>query len=468
MQRAAVDHQGRHHRNLALGQRRDKGMLFQDRRIRPACGAIKLGDQGRAVFHARLIDAVLITVERQQTPIAAQPDAVQRIEHGIGSKRGEGLGAHGRIVRQASPVHDESCSIMKCICSKSKACLLFGATRLIRHACRKAIDIVTLASEYIVCLSWQYHLLYADAGTDQSTQSAGNIRIFFVLGSTRPLFRRGIMSLLFSKATLGSLPLQNHLVMAPMTRNRATGNIPNELMAQYYAQRATAGLIITEGTSPSPNGLGYPRIPGIFSAEQIAGWKLVTDAVHAKGAKIFMQFMHCGRIGHPLNLPAGARILAPSAVAAAGEMYTDAEGMKPNATPQAMTEADIKATIEEFAQGAKNAMAAGFDGIELHGANGYLLEQFIRPNSNQRTDRYGGPIENRARFVLDVAEAVIVAIGKDKIGIRLSPFGVFNDMPLYDAMEADYTWLAQQLNARGLVYIHLVDHSALGAPPVPG
>ena len=275
------------------------------------------------------------------------------------------------------------------------------------------------------------------------------------------------MSLLFSKATLGSLPLQNHLVMAPMTRNRATGNIPNVLMAQYYAQRATAGLIITEGTSPSPNGLGYPRIPGIFSAEQIAGWKLVTDAVHAKGAKMFIQFMHCGRVGHPLNLPAGARILAPSAVAAAGEMYTDAEGIKANATPQAMTDADIKSAIEEFAQGAKNAMAAGFDGVELHGANGYLLEQFIRPNSNQRTDRYGGSIGNRARFVLEVAEAVIIAIGKDKVGIRLSPFGVFNDMPLYDAMEADYTYLAQELNARGLAYIHLVDHSSMGAPTVP-
>ena len=275
------------------------------------------------------------------------------------------------------------------------------------------------------------------------------------------------MSLLFSKATMGSLPLQNHLVMAPMTRNRATGNIPNELMAQYYAQRATAGLIITEGTSPSPNGLGYPRIPGIFSAEQIAGWKLVTDAVHAQGTKMFIQFMHCGRVGHPLNLPAGARILAPSAVAAAGEMYTDAEGMKANATPQAMTDADIKSAIEEFAQGAKNAMAAGFDGVELHGANGYLLEQFIRPNSNQRTDRYGGSIGNRARFVLEVAEAVIIAIGKDKVGIRLSPFGVFNDMPLYDAMEADYTYLAQELNARGLAYIHLVDHSSMGAPTVP-
>ena len=275
------------------------------------------------------------------------------------------------------------------------------------------------------------------------------------------------MSPLFSPATLGTHTLQNHLVMAPLTRCRATGNIPNELMAEYYAQRGSVGLIISEGTSPSPNGLGYPRIPGIFSAAQIAGWKLVTDAVHAKGAKMFIQLMHCGRIGHVLNLPAGACILGPSAVAAAGEMYTDAEGMKQHPTPQAMTEADIKAAIAEYAQAAKNAVAAGFDGIELHSANGYLLEQFIRPNSNQRTDAYGGAIEGRSRFVLEVADAAIKAIGKDKVGIRLSPYGVFNDMPLYDAMVADYTYLAQQLNARGLVYIHLVDHSSQGAPTVP-
>jgi N-ethylmaleimide reductase len=275
------------------------------------------------------------------------------------------------------------------------------------------------------------------------------------------------MPLLFTNTTLGSLALQNRMVMAPMTRNRATDNIPNDLMAQYYAQRASAGLIITEGTSPSPNGLGYARIPGIFSAAQVAGWQRITAAVHAHGAKMFMQFMHCGRIGHPLNLPAGARLLAPSAVAAAGQMFTDAEGMQPHPLPQAMTEADIKATVEEFVQAANNAMAAGFDGVELHGANGYLLEQFIRPNTNQRADSYGGTIENRARFVLEVADAVIKAIGKDKVGIRLSPFGVFNDMPNYDAMAADYTYLAQQLNQRGLVYIHLVDHSPMGAPPVP-
>jgi N-ethylmaleimide reductase len=275
------------------------------------------------------------------------------------------------------------------------------------------------------------------------------------------------MSLLYSETKLGPLTLQNHLVMSPMTRSRATGNIPNELMAQYYAQRGSAGLIITEGTSPSPNGLGYARIPGIFSPAQVAGWKPVTEAVHARGAKFFMQLMHCGRVAHPNNLPTGARMLAPSAIAAAGQMYTDAEGMKPQPAPAAMTETDLKSTIAEYAQAATNAVAAGFDGIELHAANGYLLEQFIRPNSNQRTDSYGGSIENRARFVLEVADAAIKAIGKDRVGIRVSPFGVFNDMPLYSEMEADYTYLAQELNAAGLLYVHLLDHSANGAPPVP-
>jgi N-ethylmaleimide reductase len=275
------------------------------------------------------------------------------------------------------------------------------------------------------------------------------------------------MSLLYSPTKLGSLTLQNRFVMSPMTRNRAPANVPNDLMAQYYAQRGSAGLIVTEGTSPSPNGLGYPRIPGIFSAEQVAGWKKVTGAVHPKGARIFVQLMHTGRIGHPLNLPAGASVLAPSAIAAAGDIYTDAEAMKPNATPKAMTEAELKSTQAEFVQAAKHAVAAGFDGIELHGANGYLLEQFIRPNSNKRTDSYGGAIENRARFVLEVAAQSIAAIGKDKVGIRLSPYGTFNDMPLYPEMESDYAYLAEKLNALGLVYVHLVDHSAAGAPVVP-
>jgi N-ethylmaleimide reductase len=276
------------------------------------------------------------------------------------------------------------------------------------------------------------------------------------------------MSVLYSETSLGHLSLQNHLVMCPLTRNRAINNVPNDLMAEYYAQRASVGLIITEGTSPSPNGLGYPRIPGIFSQEQVRGWKRVVDAVHAKGAKIFIQFMHCGRIVHELNLPKGGRALAPSAFAAAGEMYTDAQGLKPFPTPQAMTEADIKTAIEEFVQGAKNAMQAGFDGVELHGANGYLLEQFIRPTSNRRTDGYGGgPIEKRARFVLETAEAVIRAIGKEKVGIRLSPFGVFNDMPDYPEQEADYEYLAQQLNQQQVLHLHVVDHSSMGAPAVP-
>ena len=276
------------------------------------------------------------------------------------------------------------------------------------------------------------------------------------------------MSLLFSPTKLGPLALKNRLVMSPMTRNRATDNVPNDLMVEYYAQRAVSpGLIITEGTSPSPNGLGYPRIPGIFSAAQVAGWKRVTDAVHAEGTKIFVQLMHTGRIGHANNLPAGASVLGPSAVAAAGEMYTDTEGPKAHPVPKAMTEADIKTAVGEYEQAAKNAAAAGFDGIELHGANGYLLEQFIRPTSNQRSDAYGRSIENRARFVLEAVKVAIAAIGKDKVGIRLSPYGAFNDMPPYPEMEADYAYLARALNGLGMLYVHLVDHSAMGAPTVP-
>ncbi|MCP5305542.1 MAG: alkene reductase [Chromatiaceae bacterium] len=275
------------------------------------------------------------------------------------------------------------------------------------------------------------------------------------------------MRTLFEQATLGRLTLNNHMVMAPMTRCRATGNVPNELMAEYYAQRSTAGLIITEGTSPSPNGLGYARIPGVFATQQIDGWRGIADAVHQAGGKIFMQLMHCGRIAHPLNLPAGARMLAPSAIAAPGTMYTDDEGLQPHPAPSAMSSDDIEQAIEEFATAAHNAIAAGLDGIEIHGANGYLLEQFLRPNTNRRDDAYGGPIERRARFVLDVVDAVVGATGGDRVGIRLSPFGNFNDMPIYDEMAADYTYLAERLNETDIAYVHLVDHSAMGAPPVP-
>jgi N-ethylmaleimide reductase len=201
----------------------------------------------------------------------------------------------------------------------------------------------------------------------------------------------------------------------------------------------------------------------VFSPEQVEGWKLVTSAVHAQGAKIFIQLMHCGRVAHPLNLPAGARMLAPSAVKAVGEMWTDQQQMQPQPAPAAMTEAEIQQTLQEYVQAAKNAVAAGFDGVELHAANGYLLEQFIRPNSNIRTDRYGGTIEGRARFVLEVADATIKAIGREKVGIRISPNSVFNSMTIYPETDAEYTYIARQLNERGLLYIHLVDHSALGA-----
>lgn len=272
---------------------------------------------------------------------------------------------------------------------------------------------------------------------------------------------------LFNSYTLGSLPLQNRIVMAPMTRSRAIGNVPNSLLAEFYAQRAAAGLLITEGTSPSPNGLGYARIPGIFNADQINGWRLVTKAVHDKGGKIFIQFMHTGRVGHPLNLPSGATVVGPSAILAKGQMWTDSEGMKDHPMPHALTASELQATKAEFVQAARNATEAGFDGVELHGANGYLLEQFLAPNANQRTDKYGGSVENRARFVIEVAQEVSDAIGKDKTAIRLSPYGVFNDMPGYPEVDATYTYLAEQLNKVGIVYIHLVDHSSQGAPVVP-
>lgn len=274
------------------------------------------------------------------------------------------------------------------------------------------------------------------------------------------------MKSLFSEAKLGNLSLKNKVVMAPMTRSRSLGNVPGDLVATYYEQRAEAGLIVTEGTSPSPNGLGYARIPGIFSEEQTKAWKKVTDKVHAKGSKIFVQLMHTGRIGHELNLPKGAKVLGPSAILAKGQMWTDAEGMKDHPTPQEMTKAELKSTLEEFVNASKNAVQAGFDGVELHAANGYLLDQFLHPTSNQRTDEYGGSIENRIRFVVEVATAVSAAIGKEKTAIRLSPYGAFNDLFPFPETHAEYSLLAEKLNEVGIVYIHLVDHSSMGAPTV--
>lgn len=272
---------------------------------------------------------------------------------------------------------------------------------------------------------------------------------------------------LFTTTKVGSVTLENRVVMAPMTRCRAIGNVPNDLMAEYYKQRSGAGLIITEGTSPSPNGLGYARIPGIFSNQQVIGWDKITSAVHKGGGKIFVQLMHTGRISHQFNMPEGAQILAPSAVKAAGQMWTDSQQMQDFPVPKEMTNDDLLHIKSEFVDAALNAVDAGFDGVELHAANGYLLEQFLSPVSNIRNDNYGGSFQNRCRMVIEVAAAVADAIGNDKTGIRLSPFGVASDMPHYPEIEATYEYLSEQLNNLEIAYIHLVDHSAMGAPEVP-
>ncbi|NJC27827.1 alkene reductase [Neolewinella antarctica] len=275
-------------------------------------------------------------------------------------------------------------------------------------------------------------------------------------------------SQLFAPLTLGKTELKNRIVMAPMTRNRATNNVPNEMMAVYYGQRAEAGLIITEGTSPSPNGLGYPRIPGCFNAEQAAGWKLVTEAVHAKGGKIFLQIMHTGRVSHPDNLPAGGRVLAPSAVEMSQTlMYVDGKDQQSIPLPTPMTIGDITDAVAEYANCAQLAIDAGFDGVELHAANGYLLEQFLHPGSNKRDDQFGGNLENRLRFVRNVIEAVVARIGGDRVGIRVSPYGVFNETGAFDDVDATHVRLAEICNESGLVYLHVVDHEGMGAPPVP-
>lgn len=276
------------------------------------------------------------------------------------------------------------------------------------------------------------------------------------------------MSSLFTAARLGTQTLQNHVVMAPMTRCRAIGNSANALMATYYGQRSSAGLLITEGTSPSPNGLGYARQPGLFNAEQAAGWKLVTDAAHAGGAKIAVQLMHTGRVSHPANLPAGAKVLAPSALAAPGQMWTDAQGMQDYVVPEAMTEAEVEQALDEFAASAKLAVEqAGFDYVELHGANGYLIEQFLNLASNQRTDAWGQSVAGRARFALEAARRVAAAIGPERTGIRLSPFsrnGGLHDDPETEAL---YLHVVSELGKLGIAFVHLVDHSSLGAPPLP-
>jgi N-ethylmaleimide reductase len=262
------------------------------------------------------------------------------------------------------------------------------------------------------------------------------------------------MDKLFAPYLLAGLSLSSRVVMAPMTRSRALGNLANPLMADYYAQRASAGLIITEGIAPAPEALGYARIPGLFSPEQVSAWRAVTEAVHAAGGRIFAQLMHTGRVGHLANLPPATRLLAPSAVRAAATIWTDGEGMQPMSEPHAMDEADLAAVRDGFVRAAENAIAAGFDGVELHGANGYLLEQFLHPHSNRRSDRYGGSPAARARYVVEVVGAVAAAVGAGRLGLRLSPHNTFNDLPAHH--EVDATWSEVARGVRGLAYLHVV------------
>lgn len=272
--------------------------------------------------------------------------------------------------------------------------------------------------------------------------------------------------MLFDSFKLGNITLQNRVVMAPLTRSRATDNIPNDLMATYYAQRSGAGLIITEGTSPSPNGLGYPRIPGAFSDAQTKGWKKVAEEVHKGGAKIFLQLMHTGRVSHPLNMAEGTQILSTTTTPVSGEMYTDQEGLKSYPPAKLMTESEIKSTIQEYVDSSKNAIKAGFDGVEIHGANGYLIEQFLNPVVNSLDNSYNGSNEARAKFALEIAKATIAEIGAERTGIRLSPYGVFNDTGSFEGIEEFYEYLAKELGKLNLAYIHIVDHSPMGAPEV--
>ncbi|WP_179007047.1 alkene reductase [Winogradskyella forsetii] len=272
---------------------------------------------------------------------------------------------------------------------------------------------------------------------------------------------------IFKPFKLGDIELKNKIVMAPMTRSRAIDNVPNDLMAKYYGQRASAGLIISEGTSPSVNGIGYPRIPGAYSPEQIDGWKEIAKTIHEKGGKFFVQLMHCGRICAAENVPSGGEVLAPSAVLADGLMFTDEKGEVPHVTPRAMAISDIEHAQQEYVDSAMMLIErAGVDGVELHSANGYLMDQFLNPKSNLRSDIYGGDFKNRARFVIETAKKVASAIGGNKLGIRFSPYGAMNDVEHnYDDLVELYSYLASELRTIGLAYIHIVDHTGtMGAP----
>jgi N-ethylmaleimide reductase len=268
---------------------------------------------------------------------------------------------------------------------------------------------------------------------------------------------------LFSELKFGRLVLPNRIVMSPMTRSRADNFVASPLMVSYYTQRATAGLLIAESGTTMPSAHTYVRQPGLYTKEQIDGWRKVTDSVHAAGGRIFVQLNHGGRAAHPLNQPPGAEIIAPSAIAMKGTRWTDQHGESPTPVPREMTLKDIREVVDSFGKAAGNAIAAGFDGIELHCSTGYLMEQFLNPSSNHRTDAYGGSVEKRARFVIELLETVSAAIGPDRVGIRVSPYSFINDLVgEYPGMEDTYRLLIDNMNRLGILYQHLKDVSSLG------
>ena len=270
------------------------------------------------------------------------------------------------------------------------------------------------------------------------------------------------MTDLFSPARFGAIELANRVVMSSLTRNRAgAGNVPTPLMAEYYRQRASAGLILTEATPVCPEGHGYPRTPGIHTAEQVAGWKQVTAAVHDAGGRIALQLWHVGRISHPDLQPGGAPPVAPSAIRPAGQVFTG-EAMKDYVTPRALELSEIPALVETYARAARNAMDAGFDGVEVHAGNGYLLDQFLRSSTNRRSDAYGGSKENRARLLLEVMEAVCREVGSDRVGVRLSPVTPFNDLSDADP-QATFEYVVAQLDPLELAFLDILQGTG-GAP----
>ncbi len=272
------------------------------------------------------------------------------------------------------------------------------------------------------------------------------------------------MTDLFEPLIMGANTLKNRIIMAPLTRMRAQqpGNVPYALNAEYYAQRAGAGLIITEATQVSQQGQGYPGTPGIHTPQQVEGWKLITKAVQEQGSKIFAQLWHVGRISHSSHQIGGALPVAPSAIKPSGMVFTADWQQAPYETPHALELSEIPGIIADFKHGAQCAKDAGFDGVEVHGANGYLLDQFLQTSANTRTDSYGGSIENRARLLLEVVDATISVWGKDRVGVRLSPYGTFNDMA-DENPNALFTYVLEQLSARGIAYVHMIEPRATSA-----